>query len=99
MEETLPPLTRWGLERMNYLKENRKFLAAQFGIVGLHKHCLEIEQQAESRKRNMMTAIRKGSANLVTERDKAKDPIAWAGRIANFQHRVHETIYADLIYS
>ena len=99
MEEALPPLTRWGLERMNYLQEHRKFLAAQFGIVGLHKHCLEIEQQAENRKRNMMAAIRKDPTNLVTERDKAKDPISWADRMSNFQHQVHETIYADLIYS
>jgi len=99
MEETLPPLTRWGLERMHYLKENRKFMAAGLGTVGLLKHCLGIEKQAENRKRNMMTAIRKDPANLVTERDKAKDPISWAGRMVNFQHRVHETIYADLIYS
>jgi len=99
MEEALPPLTRWGLERMHFLKENRIFMAAGFGIVGLHKHCLEIEKQAENRKRSMMTAIRKDPTNLVTDRDKAKDPISWAGRMANFQHRVHETIYEDLIYS
>jgi len=99
MDEHLPPLTRWGLEPMNYLQEHRKFLVAQFGAVGLHKHCLEVEQQAESRKRNMMTAIREDPANLVTEHDKTKDPIAWASRMSNFQHRAHETIYADLIYS
>ena len=99
MEEALPSLTRWGLERMHYLKENRKFMAAGLGTVGLLKHCLEIEKQAENRKRTMMTAIRKDPANLVTERDKAKDPISWAGKMANFQHRVHEIIYADLIYS
>jgi len=57
------------------------------------------EMLSENRKRSMMTAIRKDPANLVTERDKAKDPISWAGRMANFQHRVHETIYEDLIYS
>jgi len=99
MDETLPSLTRWGLERMNYLKENRKLLAAQFGIIGLHKHCLEIQEQAENRKQNMMTTIRKDPINKVTERDKAKDPISWVGRMANFQQRVHETIYTDLIYS
>jgi len=54
MEETLPPLTRWGLERMQFLKENRKFQAAGFGTIGLYKHCPEIEKQAENRKRNMM---------------------------------------------
>ena len=99
MEEHLPPLTRWGLERMNYLKENRKFLAAQFGIVGLHKHCLEVENQAENRKRNMMSEIRKNPANRVTERDKAQDPMAWVQRMNSFQASVHEVIYADLICS
>jgi len=53
----------------------------------------------ENRKQNMMTALHKDPANRVTERDKTKDPIAWARRMANFQHRVHETIYEDLIYS
>ena len=99
MEETLQPLTRWGLARLDYLKSERKFMAAQFGTVGLHKHCLEIEKQAEQRKHNMMAAIRKNPANHVTERDKAADPIAWAGRMGNFQAQVHEVIYSDLIYA
>ena len=99
MEEALPPLTRWGLARYDYLKENKRFLAAQFGTVGLHKHCLEIQEQAEQRKRSMMTAIRKDPANRVTERDKAQDPIAWIGRMNMFQAQVHEVINADLIFS
>jgi len=76
MSEVPPkPLTRWGMARMNYLKEHKKFVAAKFGTVGLHKHCAEIEEQAEERKRNMMTAIRKDPANRVTERDKAAEMI------------------------
>ena len=97
-ETPLKPLSRWGMARMNYLKEHQKFIADQFGIVGLHKHCLEIEEQAEERKRNMMAAIRKDPANRVTERDKAQDPMEWVGRMNNFQSAIHETIYADLIY-
>ena len=99
MDEHLPPLTRWGLVRYDYLKNERKFVAAQFGTVGLHKHCLEIQEQAEQRKHNMMGAIRKDPINKVTEQDKAEDPIAWVGRMNNFQHRVHEIIYEDLIYA
>jgi len=98
-DENLPQLTRWGMARMNYLKEHQKFVAAQFGTIGLHKHCLEIQEQAEQRKHNMMAAIRKDPQNRVTERDKAADPMAWVGRMNNFQSAVHETIYADLIYS
>jgi len=98
-KESLPPLTRWGIARMNYLKEHQKFVVAQFGTVGLHKHCLEIEEQATERKRFMMAAIRKDPTNRVTESDKAQDPMAWVSRMNNFQAVVHETIYADLIYS
>ena len=97
--EDLPPLTRWGMARKNYLKEYNKPLANEFGVIGLHKHCLEIEKQAENRKRNMMATIRKDPKNKVTEHDKAQDPMAWVGRMNNFQHSVHEIIYADLIYS
>ena len=98
-DENLPPLTRWGLQRRAYLKEHKRFFANQLGIIGLHKHCLEVQEQAENRKRSMMAAIRKDPKNRVTERDKAQDPMAWVGRMNNFQHSVHEVIYADLIYA
>lgn len=75
MDEPLAPLTRWGLARYDFFKSRRKFITAQFGTIGLHKHCLEIQTQAEKRKRNMMESIRKNPANRVTERDKAQDPI------------------------
>ncbi|MCL1882507.1 MAG: TnpV protein [Defluviitaleaceae bacterium] len=97
--EDLPPLTRWGMARKIYLEEQNKPLANEFGVIGLHKHCLEIEKQAEQRKCNMMAAIRKDPKNKVTESDKAQDPIAWVGRMNNFQHSVHEIIYAELIYN
>jgi len=74
-------------------------MAAGLGTVGLHKHCLEVQEQAEQRKRSMMTAIRKDPSNRVTENDKAKSPMEWVGRMNNFQARVHEVIYSDLIYA
>ncbi|MCL2224893.1 MAG: TnpV protein [Defluviitaleaceae bacterium] len=81
------------------MQNEKPFAAMQFGNIELFKHCAEIDEQAEMRKRNMMTAIRKNPANRVTEADKATDPIAWAGRMGNFQAQIHETIYADLIYA
>jgi hypothetical protein len=99
MKEALRPLKRWGMARMDYLKENQKFLAAQMGTIGLHKHCLEIEEQADQRKKSMMAAFRSDPMNKVTEKDKAQDPMAWVGRMNNFQARIHEIIYNDLIYA
>ena len=87
------------MARYDYLQENNRFLAGMFGTIGLHKHCLEIQEQAENRKHSMMNAIRKDPINRVTERDKAENPIAWVQRMNMFQARVHETICADLIYS
>ena len=99
MDKHLPPLTRWGQARYDFLKAERKFMAAGFGTVGLHKHCLDVQEQAEQRKRNMMTAIRKDPANRVTERDKIENPMAWVQRMNQFQAQVHEAINTDLIFS
>ena len=99
MKKTSTSLRRWGWARMDYLKENEKALVAQMGADELYQHCLMIQEQAEHRKRSMMEAIRKNPDNKVTEKDKAADPMAWIGRINNFQAIVHETIYNDLIFS
>lgn len=96
-DEPLKPLSRWGMARMKYLKEHEPLVAAQFDAVELHKHCLEIEKQAKERNDNMMAKIRKNPANRLTERDKTQDPMAWVGRMNNFQARVHEIIYTELI--
>ena len=99
MDESLPPLTRWGLARYDFLKSERKFMAAQLGTIGLHKYCLEIQEQAENRKRIMIIQIRSNQDNRVAERDKAENPIEWAQRMNMFQAQIHEVIYVDLIFS
>jgi len=99
MDEPLAPLTRWGLARYDFLKSERKFTAASFDTIGLHKHCLEIQEQAEERKRNMMAKIQSDPRNRVTERDKAENPIAWVQRMNIFQAQIHEVINAELIFS
>ena len=99
MGEHLSQLTKWGMARYNYLKENNTFLVSQLGVIELYKHCLEIEERAKERKQKMMFAVRNDPSNKVTERDKALDPIAWARRMNNFKHAIHESIYVDLIFS
>ena len=99
MDEPLKPLTRWGLVRMDYLKEHNRSLATQLGIIGLYKHCLEIEEQATERKQAMIAAIQSDPTKKVTDKDKNADPMAWVGRMNSFQAMIYETIYADLIYA
>lgn len=97
--QELEPLTRWGIARKNYLLEHKKSLVRQLGVIGLHKHCLEIQEQAQRRKDYMMSAIRKDPRNKVTESDKAQDPMAWVGRMNNYQNSICEIIYVELIYT
>jgi hypothetical protein len=92
-------LGNWGKKRLDYLREHNKPLILQMTTSELLEHCTEIEESAQAIWTTMMTAIRKNPANKVTEKDKAEDPIAWAGHMNNFKHKVHEVIYNDLIYS
>jgi hypothetical protein len=98
MNTKLKPLTRWGFARMDFIKENNS-LFSHYTAMEIHQHCLDVEKQAETRKRSMMAAICKDPANKVTEKDKAADPLAWVQKMNSFQASVHEVIYNDLIYS
>ena len=98
MNTKLKPLTRWGFARKDFIKQNES-LFSQYTSAELHQHCLEVEKQAETRKRSMMDSIRKNPANKVTERDKAADPMTWAQKMNAFQASVHEVIFNDLIFS
>ena len=94
----LPQLTRWGLARMDYLKEYKSLEASMMGLIGLHEHCLEVEAEAEALKKTLIAQFRADPRNKATEKNKAADPMAWVGRMNNIQQRVHEVIYHDLIY-
>jgi len=58
---------------MDYLKEYKRFLVAQMGMIELHKHCLEIEEQVIKQKQMIIEVVRKNPINKVTENDKAED--------------------------
>ena len=98
MDESLPPLRKWGQMRMDYLIENKRPMTQQMGMTELHKHCLEIERQAKQQYDTMMAAIQQDPSNKVTNEDKNADPMVWVGRMNNFRSRVNETIMHDLIY-
>ena len=97
MDEPLEPLTRWGVERKTYLEEHNPHLVAQMGIVGLHKHCLEIQQQAQQQIEQMTNKFKQNPDNKVTERDKAFDQMAWVQRMNSFRDGLYEAIREELI--
>ena len=91
------PLGHYGRMRLNYLREHRPGLYTRLILSGkLYKHLAEIEQT--SRQRMEQIIPRMAQAEGVDEKLKAKDQIAWVGRMNNIRQRAEETILAELIY-
>ena len=96
-EAKLPPLTRWGRMRLDYLKNHRRIVYTDMKLSGkLFIHCHEIEEQAESRMEFMMAQL--VAKNPISEDLKNTDPLAWVGHMNALRAQVEECIKAELIY-
>jgi hypothetical protein len=96
-EANLPPLTKWGRMRMDYLKNHRPILYNDMKLSGkLFLHCHETEQCAENRMEFMMKqAVAK---NPISEDLKNTDPLKWVGHMNALRASVEEIIKSELIY-
>ena len=91
------PIGCYGRMRLNYLREHRPGLYTRLILSGkLYEHQAEIEQT--SRQRMEQIIPRMAQAEGVDEKLKAKDQIAWVGRMNNIRQRAEEIILAELIY-
>jgi len=96
-EASLPPLTKWGLMRRDYLKNQRPVLYNQLKLSGeLFKHCHETEKCATERKEFMMKQF--VAKNPISEDLKNTDPLKWVGHMNMLRAQVEEIIRAELIY-
>jgi hypothetical protein len=93
----LPPLTKWGRMRMDYLKNHRPIIYTDMKLSGkLFLHCHETEQCANNRMEFMMKqAIAK---NPISEDLKNTDPLKWVGHMNSLRASVEEIIQTELIY-
>ncbi|MCD8012012.1 MAG: TnpV protein [Lachnospiraceae bacterium] len=97
-EQPKQPLGRYGRMRKTYLKENHSGLYQ--GLLlngGLTAHLLEIDRSANERMERLTQGMMKSEG--VTEELKAKDQMAWLGRMENIQNRAEEIVLSELVYS
>jgi len=96
-EAMRPSLTKWGLMRLDYLKNHRRILYNDLKLSGeLYAHCYETEQCAANRKDFMMKqAI---ASNPISEDLKNTDPLKWVGHMNMLRSQVEEIIRTELIY-
>lgn len=83
--------------RLNYLQEHRPGLFTRLILSGkLYEHLAGSDQT--SRRRMVQIIPRMAQAEGVDEKLKAKDQMAWIGRMNNIRQRADEIILVELIY-
>ena len=96
-DEKHHPLGKYGLMRMNYLKEHRPSIYNQLILTGkLYVHLGEIEQTCQERLERIIVQMKE--AEGVTEVLKATDQMEWVRRMNNIHNRAEETILNELVY-
>ena len=90
-------INKYGRMRRQYLKEHLPLLYQNMLLTGtLHKHLVEISEQAEERLETMMPLLME--QNGITEALKARNQVAWVGAMNNIRARAEEVVRAELIY-
>lgn len=96
-EMDLPPLSKYGMMRKNYLREHRPVVYNELVMTGkLFAHCLDVEASADRRLDILMDGLVKKQG--ITEALKARNPMAWVGAMNNCKAQAEEIIFSELIY-
>ena len=91
------PIGCYGRMRMTYLQEHRPGLYTRLLLSGkLFDHLAEIDSTCQKRLRRMVPQM--AAAEGINEALKARDPMAWVGRMNSIRQRAEETILTELIY-
>lgn len=86
----------WGQRRLWYLREHHSGLLAGLQLTGrLAAHLAEVDRTAEEMLDRLTGKM--AAAEGVTEELKARDQMAWVGRMNNIRHRAEEIVRRELI--
>ena len=97
-EEEQRLVGKYGMMRMNYLKEHRPGLFNRLLLSGkLMDHLHEIDAACHARLDLLIPQMKE--AEGVTETLKMTDQLEWVRRMNSIHHRIEETLFDELIYS
>ena len=90
-------ISHYGRMRLNYLREHRPGLYTRLILSGkLYEHLAEIDQTSRRRIEQIIPGL--AQTEGVDEMLKAKNQMAWVGRMNNIRQCAEEIILAELIY-
>lgn len=97
-QEPTEPLTKYGILRRDYLKEEKEGRYTSMLFKGeLQEHCLSIQKQAQDRLIVIVDQMAK--AEGVDEKLKAEDQMTWVRRMNNIKARAEEIILTEIVYA
>lgn len=96
-EKASAPIGHYGRMRKAYLEEHRPGLYERLLLSGkLYEHLAEINACCNERMDRMVRQM--ADAKGITEELKAKDQLAWVGRMNNIRQRAEEVTLRELIF-
>lgn len=90
-------LNKYGLLRLNYLKEHKKAdYIIMFMNKTLNKHLKEVQETAKARVDTLIKEFAK--QDHINEELKAKNQLEWVQMMNNCKNRAEEIVFSELIY-
>lgn len=90
-------LNKYGLLRLNYLKEHKKAdYIIMFMNKTLNKHLKEVQETAKARVDILIKEFAK--QDNINEELKAKNQLEWVQMMNNCKNRAEEIVFSELIY-
>ncbi len=98
---TLPEENRligyWGMLRKEYLEKHKSGMYSYLLLTGkLDSYLADLNEQAQERSELIEAQMR--SAEGVTEKLKARNPMEWVRQCNNIRNRVQEIVLSELVY-
>ena len=91
-------LTKYGRDRLRFIKENKKGLYTELMMKQiLSQHLKEIQETAQKRVSQIVKEL--AEKNKVNEELKAKNQILWVQEMNNFKNQAEEIVYNEIIYN
>ena len=98
LTEETRPIGKWGRMHRDYLKEHHPIQFNNLVLSGnLWTYLADLNEQVQQRMETLITQLK--TAEGITEKLKADDPIGWTQRMNNIAARAEEIVREELIYN
>lgn len=88
---------KYGLLRLNYLREHKQVLYQELLLDNkLHEHLVKIDEDANMKVKNLIKKLVEQEG--VDEELKANNQLEWVQRMNNIKNRAEEIVFNELIY-